>query len=447
VSHNQLVVVDIVIGILTYILIYYTLSQFLSLKVRLWKPLVAVIFVYLLHYFTMIFFVDDYVRYTGNIVVFHVFAIAMIVPELIIVLCAFRGSILKKMGICILFHMVFGLCAAIALVLFRVVLSDIPVIIDPELLNFNLTPEHMYGVFVGFLLMVLISGLAIWVGRATKQRRLNLIFLLFPLLPMGQMIILIGVAGTGFIYIWWAYIGLLLCFISNIVLLIVLLEQDKKMLLRDELTELQHMRELEQLHYAGVGQRRQELTKIRHDFNNQLAAAHQLITTDKKDHAQKLLDELKQSIVDTEEYQYCQNAIVNAVIMEKQKECDTANIRLETDVTIDENCNITQTHLCSIFTNLLDNAIRACKHIPQEQRLIELRTAAKGDYLHIKCVNPVAAHKLPQSQPKKNRDGKGYGKIILADIAEHYSGNFTAEIIDDRHIAVVSVLAVPLTQS
>jgi len=37
--------------------------------------------------------------------------------------------------------------------------------------------------------------------------------------------------------------------------------------------------------------------------------------------------------------------------------------------------------------NILDNAIIACKHLPQPQRKIMLRTAVNGDYLSIKCTN------------------------------------------------------------
>jgi len=231
-----------------------------------------------------------------------------------------------------------------------------------------------YSLFMVLFALLGITFIVIW--KMIPTRKFQPYFLMLLIAPIGQVIIFFSFLYE-FLGLFWI-VGLLIGLAANLVMLVFVISLEKKTALQTELTELQHIRELEQLHYAGVEQRRQELTKIRHDFNNQLAAAHQLITTDKKDHAQKLLDELKQSIVDTEEYQYCQNAIVNAVIMEKQKECDATGIRLETDVTLDENCNITQTHLCSIFTNLLDNAIRACESIPQEQRLIELRTAAKG---------------------------------------------------------------------
>jgi len=232
----------------------------------------------------------------------------------------------------------------------------------------------------------------------------------------------------------WAATGLILAVIGNLAILHILLTNSKKKEAEESLKEIQHLRELEQIHYASIEARRQEIAKIRHDFNNQLTTAHQLIISNKKEHAEELLNELKQSLANTTENTYSQNSIVNAVLTEKQKDCDSADIKLETEVTIDNKCSISPMHLCSIFTNLLDNAIRTCKLLSIEQRKIELRTTVKGYYLHIKCVNPVA------DCPEKERSGKGYGKIILSDIASHYSGNFTAERIDNTHIAMMSVI-------
>lgn len=229
-------------------------------------------------------------------------------------------------------------------------------------------------------------------------------------------------------------IGTVFMIIGNFVIIQILFTNSKKKELEDNLNEIQHIRELEHMHYTAIEERRQEMAKIRHDFNNQLLAAHQLISSDKWQHAELILDELEASISKTSEYAYCQNAIVNAVLTEKQKECDDAKIMLETDIAINEECKISPLHLCSVFTNILDNAIRACKLLPHGQRKIELRTAIKGDYIHIKCVNPIAGRQ------ERARNGKGYGKIILSDIAGHYGGNFTAERIDKTHVALISLL-------
>lgn len=232
----------------------------------------------------------------------------------------------------------------------------------------------------------------------------------------------------------WAAIGLIMLIIGNIVILQVILTNSKKKETEDKLNELQYLRERELVYYASVESRRQELVKIRHDFNNHIVAAHHLIETSEMEHAEKILNELRHSLDATTKYAYCNNVIVNAVLTEKQKECILADIILEANIFIDEMCDISPMHLCSIFSNLLDNAISACKSLPEKMRKIEIRTAIKGAYLHIKSVNPIA------ESTKINGNGrKGYGQVILSDIASIYKGNFTTDISNGIYTAMISL--------
>jgi len=46
--------------------------------------------------------------------------------------------------------------------------------------------------------------------------------------------------------------------------------------------------------------------------------------------------------------------------------------------------------LCSLFSNLLDNAIRACTQLPPEQtRRIRLTVGMQGDDMLVRCDNPA----------------------------------------------------------
>lgn len=198
--------------------------------------------------------------------------------------------------------------------------------------------------------------------------------------------------------------------------------------------KLQYLHRCEGSCYTEVKAQQEEFAKVRHDFNNHLATMHQLLATSKKSHAKKLLHELEESLSDVKQYLFCQNPIVDAILIVKKQECDAANIVLEAQVVIGENCGIASIHLCSIFANLLDNAIQASKLFAQRQAIIKLTTCYLGDYLYIKCVNPFVAYE------KEKR--KGYGKTILRNIANHYDGNFAVEVIDDTHVAVLSLCTV-----
>ena len=82
----------------------------------------------------------------------------------------------------------------------------------------------------------------------------------------------------------------------------------------------------------------------------------------------------------------------------------------------------------------MDNAIRATKKCPVQQRNIVVRGAARGNYLHIKVINPVDSS---DSGITKNR--KGYGHAILNDIASQYNGEFQAEQAEETYTAMLSL--------
>ena len=90
-------------------------------------------------------------------------------------------------------------------------------------------------------------------------------------------------------------------------------------------------------------------------------------------------------------------------------------------------------HLCSIFANLLDNAIRGAEECGRKPSSISLTSAVAGDYLLIKTVNPA-------NPPQTPKPGHGYGSRILAELAEQYEGSFQSSYENGVYTAVVSLL-------
>ncbi|MCL2501102.1 MAG: ATP-binding protein, partial [Defluviitaleaceae bacterium] len=125
-----------------------------------------------------------------------------------------------------------------------------------------------------------------------------------------------------------------------------------------------------------------------------------------------------------------------AIITEKALICAQSGINLCVDLDIPDRLSVEKIHLCSIFGNLLDNAINACKLTDSaEQPIINLRSTVDGDYLFIKSTNPSS------KPPKKRMPGRGYGSRILTDLAARYKGEYRGEYNDGVFTAVVLLLA------
>jgi len=243
-----------------------------------------------------------------------------------------------------------------------------------------------------------------------------------------------GMWNTEFFNTWWAFVGVLICFISIIALLFILLEQDKKITLQEELRETRHAMELEQSHYKEVDKRRAELSKIRHDFNNQLAAIGNLIQLGDEDTAQEMIKSLSSEIIKTKENPYCHIPVINAILLDKNQVCEEHCIALEVDLDLPQTLEVQPLHLCSVFSNLLDNAINASKNTKfKNTPLIRLNSTVDGDYLFIKVANPS------NKPPKTPAPGRGYGSRILSDIAARYSGDYRVEYKGGVYTAIVAL--------
>ena len=105
------------------------------------------------------------------------------------------------------------------------------------------------------------------------------------------------------------------------------------------------------------------------------------------------------------------------------------------EILLEDTAKIQPVHLCSVFSNLLDNARRAAAVCTAKERKIIVKAAQKGDYLHIKVENTSA---FPEKR-KKTADGHGYGQEILKDIAMQYNGDFYTDWKDGIYTAVISM--------
>lgn len=292
--------------------------------------------------------------------------------------------------------------------------------------------------------IVLFFVSVLWLRLVRKKRMprgvwvfvLMPLFLVIPMLYYYREIMKEG--GGVFLFHLIPTAGAL---VLNLLMICVLFNQAEKDELKKELLRLMKQSELEQSHYRNVEAHRKELDTLRRDYDNRLSDVLALIQGEQIEDAKQEVTQLLSKVAETREYPYCGIPIVNAILAEKDTECRKYGIELRVDMLFEENIEIDAIDLCSVFANLLDNAIRACTHLSQEKsRCIELSVRVQGDYMAVRCDNP--AIKAPGERP----EGSGYGMKILRDIAKRYNGDFRAEFCDGIFIARMVLLAGKDTQ-
>lgn len=179
------------------------------------------------------------------------------------------------------------------------------------------------------------------------------------------------------------------------------------------------------------------VNQIRHDLSNQLQAAYYLLEQGEKSQVRQQLDQLKNEIQDKVGPQYCANLMVDAVLTDKARACREQGISLSIQAELPLDIPIESSHLCSAFSNLLDNSIQGVLNCYAGEKRIELRTMVRSNCLIIRCVNSANAPVQKQSTDSLRLHGLGLG--ILERLAHQYHGSLDTVYHDGKFDATLTL--------
>lgn len=342
-------------------------------------------------------------------------------------LLAFRGGVWRRLGVNLSLFACQMLAEATATTIFIGVKMTVEIDIVREIVPIML-PYYLVTLSV-----YIAAGCAVvFFAKALAFKRFSPLYIpafLFPLSLMGMVY-----ASTTPVGDWVFLVSLLLGCGALTALMYLLGSLEEKQALEIQLQETRHTLELEQAHYQSMEEQREKLSHIRHDFKNQLASISALLQMGEDREARDMIGSVSRMIDETKENIYCTIPVVNALLSEKDRLCQEKGIALSVNLALPPDLTVESTHLCSIFGNLLDNAIRGAEGATAEQPTISLRSLREGDYLFLKVTNPS-----PPPQPP--REGRGMGTRILTDLAQRYGGDYQTEYKDGVFSAVVCLLA------
>lgn len=188
-----------------------------------------------------------------------------------------------------------------------------------------------------------------------------------------------------------------------------------------------------------VKQRYDQISMIKHDMRNTLLVVENLIGEERLKEAAFFLNEQVERIDSIYQTVKTDNSFVNAILNQKLSEARDKGIEVRCAV-LTSFQGIENRDLCSLFGNLLDNAIEANEGI-DGCRYLELVLEGDRDGLEIICRNSterevaVTGNRLPQT--KKDRRWHGYGTRIIREIAEKYGGELVYRSADKELEATV----------
>lgn len=193
-----------------------------------------------------------------------------------------------------------------------------------------------------------------------------------------------------------------------------------------------------------------EVKKLRHDMKNHILCVKKLFQDQCAEDAFKYLDTLYDSIEQSNDICNINHKLLSILFTEKFRKARAEGIDIKpvlfiTDNFLDVIKQMSQIEQTALFTNILDNAIRAASKSQEKWiyfEISEYTTDLKVTFIHIECSNSVPNDfkfelnsKRVLKTTKQDKKNHGMGMSIIRDIVSKYGGDI--EISGNSHFEMI----------
>lgn len=185
----------------------------------------------------------------------------------------------------------------------------------------------------------------------------------------------------------------------------------------------------------------QNAAAYRHDMRHHLALLQGLASKGLTNEIKEYLQTAKSDMDSITPIRYCENETVNLIISSFASKAKQSKIILTVDVKLPDLLPFSDTELCSLLSNALENAIHACKNIEyKNKRYIKLRMYSKNNKLCIDIRNSYQTQPIfHQGLPVSKEQGHGYGTKSMAHIVEKHGGVYQFSFKDGLFVFQATV--------
>lgn len=229
-----------------------------------------------------------------------------------------------------------------------------------------------------------------------------------------------------------------LCFLASMIFISYFAVMQKEEKHKVSFLEMRHG--LLNENYNSLSEIYRANAKLYHDLNNHLNLLYQLLQEEKVEKAQRYIKEIAEPILVLSKKQWTGTDVVDAVLNSKIQEMNGQSIMPDINVEFPENSTILPNDLCTILSNLLDNAIEAVEKL-ENNRMIKLTMRKANFFLFIRVFNPCSQNQKFEVFPattKENTSLHGWGLRSVKDAVERYDG--TMECINENYEFIVNIM-------
>ena len=226
---------------------------------------------------------------------------------------------------------------------------------------------------------------------------------------------------AAFVPIMWV----LLTFGAYVILVLALLGQSQNAQLQEGLHISETQIEAQQKQLENLQAHISETSQLRHDMKHHLLALKAYAQAGKCDAILRYLDDCISFMDVRDTGVWSGNPVVDALLGYYKYSAEDAGIQTGLHVETDRALPVSDTDICIILSNLLENAYEACMRQKKGNKYIEVRLHQTGDVLIIMVENSyegTVRREDGRFLSSKAEMRKGIGITSVLDVCKKYNG-------------------------
>jgi len=280
-----------------------------------------------------------------------------------------------------------------------------------------------------------------------------IICFIIPLISFLSMIIIFYILIKDTTYVIpdnLLYIVSISYLIINIIVFLLYEKISKEAEKNYDLMEKHKQYEITEQHNNEIVKIYSDIREWRHDYTNHMQVIMTLLEKSEvkdlsMDEAINYIKNLDTKIKSSSAIISTGNYIVDAIVSAKLALASAFDIKFDHTISLPQSLTITDTDLCAVLSNLLDNAIEACRKL-EDGKYINLEIIIVKNQVHIQISNSTnGEYQREDDGFKTTKKGQwhGIGMKYIESIVKEYGGMYNIEANPNSFTTQISI---PLTQ-